>query len=487
MLQHVSIKKYSIDWKTILIYLVIVTMGWISIYSVSYNFENTASIFNWDQRAGKQLVWIITALCLGGLVQLVDYRTLTSLAYIIYGAVVLLLIFTIVAPESISPDIKGSNSWLVFGPISIQPAEFAKTSTALALASYMSVYGYKIQRWKDLFVPLLLIFIPFALIILQNETGSALVFVAFLMMLYREGMTGNILLLVLLAILLFIIVVMFGIVPLGTGGGDLGTVLSMGIIYLIQFFYTLVKYKKETLFVLAGVAIITAVGIVINIWYEINFSYFSIAITALSAFYWVVSKVFFKNKKIWVIVSVTLGSIIFSISADYIFDEVLKPHQQNRIKILLNMVQDPKKDGYNVEQAIIAIGSGGLSGKGFLNGTQTRLNYVPEQDTDFVFCTVGEEHGFVGSVVVLILYWLLLMRIITIAERQEKVFNRIYAYCVANIIFFHVLINVGMVLGIMPVIGIPLPFFSYGGSSLWGFTIMLFILLRLDASRMERR
>jgi rod shape determining protein RodA len=279
---------------------------------------------------------------------------------------------------------------------------------------------------------------------------------------------------------------MFSSIDAGTGGGDLGIIFSMGIIYIVQFLYTIGKHRKETLFVLAGVAFFMVVGVVVNHWHTINFNYLAIGITALSAFYWIVAAVFFRNKKVWLIVFITFGAIIFSISSGYIFENVLQSHQKSRIKILLNMAQDPKKDGYNVEQAKIAIGSGGFLGKGFLNGTQTKLKYVPEQDTDFIFCTVGEEHGFLGSAAVLCLYWLLLLRIIRIAERQRETFNRIYAYCVTSVLFFHLLINIGMVLGLMPVIGIPLPFFSYGGSSLWGFTAMLFILLRLDSSRMER-
>jgi rod shape determining protein RodA len=460
--------------------------GWVSIYGASYDMESASSVFSWEHRAGKQLVWIITALCIGGLLQLIDYRIFTYFAYIFYGASIMLLAFTIFAPSSISPDIKGSHSWLVFGPVSFQPAELAKITTALVLARFMSNQGYKIHKWKDLFMPALFIFLPCGLIVLQKETGSAIVFVAFLLMLYREGMKGIVLLLIVLTVALFILTIMFGAADVGAGGGDFGIVFSMALIYLIQFFYTITKHRKETLFVLTGVVFLTAAGVAVNHFYTINFNYLAIGITALSAFYWIVAEVFFRNKKVWLIVFITFGSIIFSISAGYIFENVLQPHQQSRIKILLNMAQDPKKDGYNVEQAKIAIGSGGFSGKGFLNGTQTKLKYVPEQDTDFIFCTVGEEYGFLGSVAVLFLYWLLLMRIVYIAERQRESFNRIYAYCVASVLFFHLLINIGMVLGLMPVIGIPLPFFSYGGSSLWGFTAMLFILLRLDASRMER-
>ncbi len=230
----------------------------------------------------------------------------------------------------------------------------------------------------------------------------------------------------------------------------------------------------------------TIFTLIINQWYNVNFNYASIVIVILTTFYWLFNGILNRNKQIWMVAAISIGSVFFCYSSDYLFEKVLEPHQQVRIKVLLNMEDDLSGAGYNVNQSKIAIGSGGFFGKGFLNGTQTKLKYVPEQDTDFIFCTVGEEHGFWGSTLVLFIYWLLLMRILRIAERQRESFNRIYAYCVASIFFFHLMINVGMVLGIMPVIGIPLPFFSYGGSSLWGFTIMLFILLRLDASRLER-
>ncbi|HRZ98758.1 MAG TPA: rod shape-determining protein RodA [Paludibacter sp.] len=486
MSRNVSI-KYAIDWTTVIYYVVLVVMGWLSIYGASYNFDQSG-ILDWDQRAGKQFIWILTSVAIAGILLLLDYKIYNYFAFIIYGAVLLLLLFTIVAPSSIVPDIKGSRSWIVLGPISFQPAELAKIATALVLAKFMSSYNYKLKNWKDLFPLAVLIFIPFALIVLQKETGSALVFVAFLLMLYREGMKGLVLLLGVYAILLFVVVIKFSIITLQPDGGTLGIVLVMGIIVLVQLVYAFffVKNEKEALILLLGILVLSGLSILINNWFKLNFNYVALGLALFSCLYWIFVELFTRFRKYWLIAFISIGAMIFSFSSDYLFNKVLEPHQQIRIKVLLNMEDDLTGAGYNVNQSKIAIGSGGFWGKGFLNGTQTKLKYVPEQDTDFIFCTVGEEHGFWGSVLVLLIYWLLLMRILTIAERQREVFNRIYAYCVASILFFHLMINVGMVLGIMPVIGIPLPFFSYGGSSLWGFTILLFILLRLDASRLER-
>ncbi|MGB4414880.1 MAG: rod shape-determining protein RodA [Paludibacter sp.] len=482
MSKNVSI-KYALDWTTVFFYVALVFMGWISIYGASYEFDQT-SIFDWNQRAGKQFVWILTAFVLGGMLLLVDYKMYNFFAYIIYAAIMLLLIVTIF----IAPDIKGSRSWLVLGPISFQPAELAKMATALALSKFMSSYNYKLKNWKDLIPLALIVLLPFVLIVLQKETGSALVFAAFLLMFYREGMNGIILLLTLFAVLLFVIVIRFSIIPIQVDQGTLGIVLSMGLILLVQFVYAffVTKHRKEASFLLLGTLGLTLISIVLNIWFKVNFDYVALFVVIASCIYWIFVELFNRFKKYWMLVLISIGSVVFCFSSDYLFDKVLEPHQQIRIKVLLNMENDLTGAGYNVNQSKIAIGSGGFWGKGFLNGTQTKLNYVPEQDTDFIFCTVGEEHGFWGSTLVLVVYWLLLMRLLRIAERQRETFNRVYAYCVASILFFHLMINVGMVLGIMPVIGIPLPFFSYGGSSLWGFTIMLFILLRLDASRLER-
>ncbi|MEA4984127.1 putative lipid II flippase FtsW [bioreactor metagenome] len=476
--------QYALDWTTVFYFILLVTMGWISIYGASYDFEFEGSILDFDQRAGKQFIWILTAFALGGAILLIDHRIFNYFAYVIYAAVILLLIITIF----VAPEIKGSRSWLVLGPVSFQPAELAKMATALALAKFMSRYNYRIRNWRDLIPLAFFVLLPFGLIILQKETGSALVFVAFLLMFYREGMKGLVLLLVTLAVVLFVVVIRFSISPIAEDRGTWGMVLAMGIILLIQFvyayFYT--RHRKEALILMGGATLFAVASVVLNKWFVVNYDYVALGVAGASGIYWLFVELFKRYKKYLLLVLVIFVSVGFSYTADQLFNRVLEPHQQIRIKVLLNMEDDLAGAGYNVNQSKIAIGSGGFWGKGFLNGTQTKLKYVPEQDTDFIFCTVGEEHGFIGSVFVLIIYWLLLMRILKIGERQRENFHRIYAYCVASILFFHLMINVGMVLGLMPVIGIPLPFFSYGGSSLWGFTIMLFILLRLDASRLER-
>lgn len=476
--------QYALDWTTVFYFILLVTMGWISIYGASYDFEFEGSILDFDQRAGKQFIWILTAFALGGAILLIDHRIFNYFAYVIYAAVILLLIITIF----VAPEIKGSRSWLVLGPVSFQPAELAKMATALALAKFMSRYNYRIRNWRDLIPLAFFVLLPFGLIILQKETGSALVFVAFLLMFYREGMKGLVLLLVTLAVVLFVVVIRFSISPIAEDRGTWGMVLAMGIILLIQFvyayFYT--RHRKEALILMGGATLFAVASVVLNKWFVVNYDYVALGVAGASGIYWLFVELFKRYKKYLLLVLVIFVSVGFSYTADQLFNRVLEPHQQIRIKVLLNMEDDLAGAGYNVNQSKIAIGSGGFFGKGFLNGTQTKLKYVPEQDTDFIFCTVGEEHGFIGSVFVLIIYWLLLMRILKIGERQRENFHRIYAYCVASILFFHLMINVGMVLGLMPVIGIPLPFFSYGGSSLWGFTIMLFILLRLDASRLER-
>lgn len=476
--------QYALDWTTVFYFILLVTMGWISIYGASYDFEFEGSILDFDQRAGKQFIWILTAFALGGAILLIDHRIFNYFAYVIYAAVILLLIITIF----VAPEIKGSRSWLVLGPVSFQPAELAKMATALALAKFMSRYNYRIRNWRDLIPLAFFVLLPFGLIILQKETGSALVFVAFLLMFYREGMKGLVLLLVTLAVVLFVVVIRFSISPIAEDRGTWGMVLAMGIILLIQFvyayFYT--RHRKEALILMGGATLFAVASVVLNKWFVVNYDYVALGVAGASGIYWLFVELFKRYKKYLLLVLVIFVSVGFSYTADQLFNRMLEPHQQIRIKVLLNMEDDLAGAGYNVNQSKIAIGSGGFFGKGFLNGTQTKLKYVPEQDTDFIFCTVGEEHGFIGSVFVLIIYWLLLMRILKMGERQRENFHRIYAYCVASILFFHLMINVGMVLGLMPVIGIPLPFFSYGGSSLWGFTIMLFILLRLDASRLER-
>lgn len=473
-----------LDWVAVLCFLLLVIMGWLSVYGASFELGDEGSIFDFEQRAGKQFIWILTAFGLGGLILLLDHRIFNYFAYFIYVAIILLLIVTIF----VAPDIKGSRSWLVFGPVSFQPAELAKMATALALAKYMSRYNFKIKNWTDLIIPGLLIFIPFALIVLQKETGSALVFVAFLLVLYREGMRGTVLLLLTLAIVLFVVVIRFSITPIAEDRGTWGIVIAMGIMLLIQLFYAIfyTRHRAEGFILLGIISVLSVAAIVLNKWFVLNFDYVAMIIVGISALYWLIIEFIKRHRRYVLLALISIISIGFSYSADLMFNKILEPHQQIRIKVLLNMEDDLTGAGYNVNQSKIAIGSGGFWGKGFLNGTQTKLKYVPEQDTDFIFCTVGEEHGFLGSVLVLLTYWFLLMRILHIAERQREEIHRIYAYGIASILFFHLMINVGMVLGLMPVIGIPLPFFSYGGSSLWSFTIMLFILLKMDASRLER-
>jgi rod shape determining protein RodA len=476
--------QYTLDWTTVVYYLLLVVMGWVSIYGASYELDYDGSVLSFDQRAGKQFVWIITALALGGVVLLLDHRIFNYFAYVFYGVAIVLLIVTIF----VAPDIKGSRSWIVIGPVSFQPAELAKMATALALAKFMSRYNYRIKAWKDMLPLAIIILIPFSLILLQKETGSALVFMAFLLMFYREGMKGIVLLLGALAIVLFIVVIRFSIEIIGNEQGSWGVVGAIAIIQLIQIIvpFSSHTHKRESLLFLALSLVAVVASVIINKWYPVNFNYVAIGASLATAIYWAFTGILRRYPRLVAVAFISIGSLAFIYASDMIFNHVLEPHHQIRIKVLLNMEDDLTGAGYNVNQSKIAIGSGGLWGKGFLNGTQTKLKYVPEQDTDFIFCTVGEEHGFWGSTLVLIIYWLLLMRIMKIGERQKESFHRVYAYSVASILFFHLMINVGMVLGIMPVIGIPLPFFSYGGSSLWGFTLLLFILLRLDASRLER-
>ncbi len=475
--------KFSIDKPTVFIYLTLVIFGWLNIYAASYNFEDV-SFFDFDNRAGKQFVWALTAFGLAGIIILLDSRIFNYFAYIFYGFVIILLVATIF----LATDIKGSKSWLVFGPVSFQPAELAKTATALAIAKYMSAYNFKLKTFRDYIPIILLIFVPFALIVLQKETGGALVFAAFLLVLYREGMSGMILLLGSFAVLLFVVAIKYSKTLIFEGNlSTVGMVLAMLIIFIAQVVYTFFYQKKrlETLYVLSAAIVVSLAAYLINLFTPVNFDLVAIVFLLATSLYWLIISRIKRITSFFFLSIITFGLVAFTFSTDYIFEKVLEPHQQIRIKVLLGMEEDLRGAGYNVNQSKIAIGSGGLVGKGYLNGTQTKLKYVPEQDTDFIFCTVGEEWGFAGSTVLIILYLVLLLRIVYLAEKQKFDFNRIYGYGVASILFFHLMVNIGMVIGLMPVIGIPLPFLSYGGSSLWSFTILLFIFLRLDATRMR--
>ena len=474
----------GLDWWTIILFFIIALFGWLNIYGSSYSFDQT-SIWDFSNRAGKQLVWIATAVIMGTIILMIEEKAYDVLGYVFYGAMILLLIITPIFAR----DIKGSLSWLTIGPISLQPAEFAKCFTAIAIAKFMGQYGYKVRDLRDLIVPFALIGIPILIIMLaQRETGSALVFLSFLLVFYRQGMTGYVLGWGVASILLFILVIRFGEIALPLGLGNVSSLISTLLIQVIAIGVLIAREKdfRSLIIISLGIIACYGIGILLNIWIKINFNYIGITSLVLTAIYLLIQG--FKNRKLsygW-IVGFVLFSAILCQGCDYAFHNILQRHQRVRIEVLLGMKDDPHGAGYNVNQSLIAIGSGQFSGKGFLQGTQTKLKFVPEQDTDFIFCTVGEEWGFVGSAGLLLLYLILILRIIYIAERQRDEFSRIFAYSVASILLFHVTINIGMVLGLLPVIGIPLPFFSYGGSSLWGFSILLAIMLRLDAARVNK-
>lgn len=406
----------GIDWLTILLYVLLMLFGWINIYSAVFD-ESHQSIFDMSQRYGKQMIWIVAAAIIGFLLLLIDGKIYEDFSFIIFVGVVLLLVAVLIGGK----EIAGSKSWFQIGGIAIQPAEFAKFATALAMAKYLTQPNVNLQKFSPLLKGFIILGIPAVLILLQNDTGSALVFGAFALVLYREGMPGGIL------------------------------VLALGIATV--FLATLIAGKWMVIYVLGGLAAVMIY--------------------------------FFRKQRrsIIVIILLFIASAGLSFGVDYVFDNILEKHQRTRINVLLGKEIDNRGAGYNVHQSKIAIGSGGFTGKGFLEGTQTKFNFVPEQSTDFIFCTVGEEWGFLGTSGLILLYMALFMRLVFIAERQRSDFSRIYGYGVVSVFLFHFAINIGMTIGLVPVIGIPLPFFSYGGSSLWSFTILLFIFLKLDSNR----
>ena len=471
----------SLDWWTIGIYVALLAFGWISVCGASYNYGDT-DILSLGTRSGMQIVWIGTSICLGFVLLMLDDRFYDTFAYIIYGVLLLLLFATIFNPH----DIKGSHSWLVLGPLRLQPAEFGKFATALAIAKLMSTYGFSMQRWKDFAAAVTIILLPMLFIIGQRETGSALVYLSFFLMLYREGMPGSILFTGVAMVIYFVVGIRYEDTFLWDTPTSVG---KFTVLLLVQIFSAVMVEvycddKKKTRLVLAYCVGTTLIFLLFSE-YVIPFDivWVQIILSAAIIGYLLYQALSTHIANYLYIVMFTLGSIAFFYSADYVLNNVMEPHQRVRINVLLGLDEDLAGAGYNVHQSEIAIGSGGLEGKGFLNGTQTKLKCVPEQDTDIIFCTVGEEEGFLGSATVLILFLALILRLIHLAERQPFKFGRVYGYCVLSVFLFHVFINVGMVLGLTPVIGIPLPFFSYGGSSLWGFTLLLFIFLRIDAGR----
>jgi len=408
----------NIDKPLLFIYLALVITGWINIYAAVYN-DQHSSIFDMSQAYGKQVIWILSAFALGLMVMMTDVKFFSAFAYAIYGITIVLLIAVLILGNEIS----GSKSWFHVGSFGLQPAEFAKFATALALARFLSALDFDDRKLKSRILPLVLIGIPALLILMQNDTGSAIVFASLILVLYRQGMSGMILISGIALAVLSVVSLMF----------DRYWVIG-SIAVLIAVFALFIRRNRKNILSLIGIFILAA---------------------------------------------------SFTFALDYAFENILEPHQKTRINVLLGKEVDLKGAGYNVNQSKIAIGSGGFLGKGFLKGTQTKFNFVPEQSTDFIFCTVGEEWGFLGALTVIALYIYLCVRIILLAERQRSDFSRIYGYGVASILFFHFFVNIGMTIGLMPVVGIPLPFYSYGGSSLWAFTILVFIFIKQDANRLQ--
>ena len=472
----------NIDWWTIAIYLLLLVFGWASVCGASYTYGDELDIFNFATRSGMQIVWIGTSLVLGLLILLLDDRFYDTFAYAIYALLLLLLFATIFNPHSI----KGSHSWLVLGPLRLQPAEFAKFATALCAAKLMSSYGYNIHRMKDFGMAIAVVVTPMLFIVLQHETGSALVYLSFFLMFYREGMPGSILFTGVAAVFYFVVGIKYSEIMLWDTPTSVGkfAVLFSILIFSASMVWVYCKESSKALSLMLYGTSVTLIGILVSHFVvPFDVSWLQLGTAAALIGYLVYQGLSTRLRNYFYIGIFAVGSLAFYYSADHLLNHTLEHYQRKRINVLLGLIEDPSGVGYNVRQSQIAIGSGGVWGKGFLNGTQTKLKYVPEQDTDFIFCTVGEEQGFVGSCAVLVLFLLLIWRLIYLSERQSLHFGRIYGYCVLSIFLFHVFINVGMVLGLTPVIGIPLPFFSYGGSSLWGFTILLFIFLRIDASR----
>ena len=476
----------SLDWWTVGIYIALLVFGWISVCGASYTYGDN-DIFSLSARSGMQIVWIGTSIALGFVLLMLDNRVYDTFAYVIYVVLLLLLFATIFNPH----EIKGSRSWLVLGPLRLQPAEFAKFATALAISKLMSSYGFDIRRWRDFAAACLVVMLPMVFIVAQKETGSALVYMSFFLMFYREGMPGSILFTGVAMVVYFVVGIRYGETMIYPTSTPLGPFIVLTLVQLFSAGMVRIycKNKRQSWLIIGYSLGATLLAVLFGEFVlPFNIVYVQIATTVILVGYLLYQALYTRMRNYFLILMFTIGSVAFFYSASYVLNNVMEPHQRVRINVLLGLDEDLKGAGYNVHQSEIAIGSGGLRGKGFLNGTQTKLKFVPEQDTDFIFCTVGEEEGFLGSAGVLLLFLALIFRLIKMAERQPFRFGRVYGYCVLSVFLFHVFINVGMVLGLTPVIGIPLPFFSYGGSSLWGFTLLLFIFLKIDAAReMEKR
>ncbi|MBR3567561.1 MAG: rod shape-determining protein RodA [Salinivirgaceae bacterium] len=461
----------NIDWFTVILYLVLITLGWFNIYSASYSADHAS--FSMATRYGRQMIWIGAAVVIAIVVLVIDSKFYSTFAELIYGALMLILLSVLLFGSTVN----GAKAWIVLGPIQVQPAEFAKIAASLTLAKYMSRYHFRPESFKSMMIVFGICFLPSAFILLQNDTGSALVFAALLIAYFREGMKPILFILGLLMALLFVLSLLF----------ELHIILIVIEALAFVAFFVLRDNHKELGISFLILLVTTAAAFGLCRWLAPQWpKYVPLLIGfGLAIPYYLYYTYRHKLGKIAAVIGIAVASIGFTFSVGYFFDNVLAAHQRARINHLLGIEVDLQGAGYNVNQSMIAIGSGGLTGKGYLQGTQTKFKFVPEQSTDFIFCTIGEEWGFMGTTLLLLLFLTLLVRLLVLAERQKSKFSRIYGYCVASIFFFHIAVNVGMTIGIAPVIGIPLPFFSYGGSSLWGFTMLLFIFLKLDCNRME--
>jgi rod shape determining protein RodA len=462
----------GIDKITIVLFLVMLLMGWFNIYAAVYN-EEYKEILNLSQRYGKQFIWILATLVLAVFVVIIDSRFYLFFAYFIYAGLILLLLLLLFFGR----EINGARSWFEFGNIGLQPSEFAKFGTALALAAFINSRRQELTRIKVILPAVGIIILPALLTALQPDMGSTVVFFAFFIVLFREGMSPFVFVSGFLMLILFFFTLLFDNFYL-----EVGLVVAA----LLVSWFTLRNLKVWIMglgiFILIGGLLFIVGHFVIKTMGNELILLITIILTGVAYAYFIYSK---KAMALLVIYLFLLGSILYVNTVDFAFNHVIKPHQKERVEIMLGFKSDLHGTGYNVNQSMISIGSGGFTGKGYLQGTQTKFKFVPAQSTDFIFCTVGEEWGFLGSLVVIGLYVFLLIRLIFLAERQRSMFSRVYGYGVVSILFTHFFINIGMAIGLVPVIGIPLPFFSYGGSSLWGFTILLFIFLRLDAGRTE--
>ena len=456
----------KIDWKTILVFVVLMLLGWMNIYAAS---AGEGESFSFDSRYGMQMIWVVISMVVAGVILLVDDIYYHQFAYPFY----LLMLLVLVATLFVGKEVNGAKSWLSLGPVAVQPAEFMKLATALALARFMSEYHFSLGRLKDLVGVGAILLVPIGVILAQNDMGSALVYCSFLIVLYREGLNSWIYYAIFLVVGLFVCSFLLSDVALLVG--------LIAVFVVVQALGN--RNPKESAIYTAGVGALSLAIYGLALVAGWSLTYYGALLGASVVMLIVALAYAYRNKlaNIYLFAAMFVGSLLFIGAIDFVFNDVLQLHQQKRILDLFGLESDLKGWGYNVNQSKIAIGSGGFFGKGFLQGTQTKYDFIPEQSTDFIFCTVGEEWGFVGAVVVLVLFATLIIRLMKMGERQNEPFRRVYCYGVAGIFLFHVIINVGMTIGLMPVIGIPLPMFSYGGSSLLAFTILFFIAVRLDS------